>query len=110
MGQDITKYVFDIIENIKNNGNKAVINYVKQFDGIVFKDINDAKVSSKKFVSAVKNVDDEFKKALISSYKNIFNFHKKEYKNIKKSWLISDKNKTVGQIYNPGNKCRYHIH
>jgi len=109
VGPDITKYVFDIIENIKNNGNKSVIGYVKQFDGITFKNINEAKVSVKKFALAAKNVDAEFKRAISSSYKNILNFHKKEYQNIKKSWFISDKYKKVGQIYNPINSVGVYV-
>jgi len=109
MNQDITKYVFDIIENIRNNGDKAVIDYIKKFDGIIFKNIKETKVSGKIFLNATKKVDEQFKQSVIASYKNILKFHQQEFKNIKKSWFISDKNKKVGQIYNPINSVAVYV-
>ena len=109
MSQDITRYVFDIIENIKNNGDKAVIDYIKKFDGIKFKNIKETKVSATSFLNATKSVDEQFKKSAIASYKNILKFHQQELKNIKKSWFISDKYKKTGQIYNPINSVGVYV-
>ncbi|MEA5000948.1 MAG: histidinol dehydrogenase [Endomicrobiaceae bacterium] len=101
MNTDIAKAVSDIIEDVKKNGDNAVLKYIKKFDGISFASLKDAKVSVKRILSAEKNVDKKLKKAILSSYKNVKAFHQKEYLNIKKNWFFSDKSKTVGQIYNP---------
>lgn len=101
MSTDIAKAVSGIIEDVKKNGDIAVLKYLKKFDGVSFTSLEDVKVSKKQILSAQKKVDKNLKKAIISSYKNVRSFHQKEYSNIKKSWFFSDKVKTVGQIYNP---------
>ncbi|MGE4384814.1 MAG: histidinol dehydrogenase [Endomicrobiaceae bacterium] len=101
MSTDIAKAVSGIIEDVKKNGDIAVLKYLKKFDGVSFTSLKNVKVSKKQILSAQKNVDKNLKKAIVSSYKNVKSFHQKEYSNIKKSWFFSDKAKTVGQIYNP---------
>lgn len=101
MDANISKQVQSIIEDIKKNGDLSVIKYVKKFDGISFSSVKQMQVSKEQFAFADKNVDKKLKKSILSSCKNILAFHKKENSNIKKSWLLSDKIKTVGQIYNP---------
>ncbi|GAB1401386.1 histidinol dehydrogenase [Elusimicrobiota bacterium] len=116
MDTSITKQVQAIIEDIKKNGDSSVIKYVKKFDGISFSTVKQMQVTKEQFAFAGKNIDKKLKKSIISSYKNVLAFHKKEYSNIKKSWFLSDKVKTVGQIYNsiesvaiyvPGGKYSY---
>lgn len=99
MNNDIVNSVKDIISNIQSRGDGAVISYLKKFDGVSFKSAKDFKVTSKRISGAAKKVSPELKKAIKASYANVLAFHKKEYSNIKKMWFLSDKNKTVGQIY-----------
>lgn len=101
MSIDIAKAVSEIIEDVKINGDISVLKYLKKFDGVSFSSLKEVKVSKKQILSAKKSIDKSLKDAIISSYKNVETFHKKEYSNIKKSWIFSDNIKAVGQIYNP---------
>jgi len=99
MNTDIIKAVTEIIENIQTNGDSAVLNYLKKFDGVKFESAKALKVSDKQIKEAIKKVSQDLKKAIKASYTNVLAFHKKEYSNIKKEWLLTDKIKSVGQIY-----------
>jgi histidinol dehydrogenase len=99
MNTDIIKAVTEIIENIQTNGDSAVLNYLNKFDGVCFKSAKDLKVTDKQIKEASENVSPSLKKAIKASYANVLAFHKKEYSNIKKQWLLTDKIKSVGQIY-----------
>lgn len=101
MNTDIINAVTDIISNIQTKGDSAVINYLKKFDGVSFKSAKDLRVTDKQINEAVKKVSPALKKAIKASYANVLAFHKKEYSNIKKQWLITDSIKSVGQIYRP---------
>ncbi|MBO7611162.1 MAG: histidinol dehydrogenase [Elusimicrobia bacterium] len=101
MNTDIINAVTDIIKNIQTKGDSAVISYLKKFDGVTFKTAKDLKVTDKQINEAVKKVSPSLKKAIKASYANVLAFHKKEYSNIKKQWLLSDSIKSVGQIYRP---------
>ena len=101
MNTDIINAVTDIIKNIQTKGDSAVIGYLKKFDGVTFKTAKDLKVTDKQIKDAVKKVSPALKKAIKASYANVLAFHKKEYSNIKKEWLLTDKVKSVGQIYKP---------
>ncbi len=101
MNTDIINAVTDIISNIQTKGDSAVIGYLKKFDGVSFKSAKDLRVTDKQINEAVKKVSPALKKAIKASYANVLAFHKKEYSNIKKQWLITDSVKSVGQIYRP---------
>ncbi|MBR3628828.1 MAG: histidinol dehydrogenase [Elusimicrobia bacterium] len=101
MNVDIINAVTDIIKNIKTKGDSAVLDYLKKFDGVSFKSAKELKVTGKQIQDAVKNVSSDLKKAIKASYSNVLAFHKKEYSNIKKQWLLTDNIKSVGQIYRP---------
>lgn len=101
MNTDIINAVTDIIKNIQTKGDSAVIGYLKKFDGITLKSAKDFKVTDKQIKQAVKKVSPDLKKAIKASFDNVSAFHKKEYSNIKKQWFLTDKIKTVGQIYRP---------
>jgi len=101
MNTDIINAVTDIIKNIQTKGDSSIINYLKKFDGVSFKSAKDLKVTDKQIKDAVKKVRPALKEAIKASYANVLAFHKKEYSNIKKEWLLTDKVKSVGQIYKP---------
>ncbi len=101
MNTDIINAVTDIISNIQTKGDSAVIGYLKKFDGVSFKSAKYLRVTDKQINEAVKKVSPALKKAIKASYANVLAFHKKEYSNIKKQWLITDSVKSVGQIYRP---------
>ncbi|MCL2144194.1 MAG: histidinol dehydrogenase [Endomicrobia bacterium] len=99
-GKDTTTSVSNIIQDIKENGDKAVFKCLKKFDGI---DLSKEgyRVSQKAIGAAVKSVSPDLKKAIKASYANVLAFHKQENLRIKKSWKISKKGSVAGQFYNP---------
>lgn len=96
---EISSSVFNIIQDIRKNGDKAVFKYLKMFDGI---DLSKEgyKVSRKTINEASKKVSPSLKRAIKSSYTNILAFHKQENLQIKKSWEMSKNGLTAGQFYN----------
>ncbi len=62
-----------IIEDVKTNGDKALIKYAQKFDGAKLKTL---RVTDKEIAAAVKQVDDKLKKAIKTAYDNIRKFHK----------------------------------
>lgn len=96
--REINKYVSDIIEDIRKNGNKSVYKYLKRFDGI---DLSKTgyKVSEKTINEASSRVPADLKKAIKTSFSNVLAFHKYEYSQIKKSWKYKKNGMTTGQFY-----------
>lgn len=101
MDLNISQQVAVIIDDVKKNGDPAVIKYVKKFDGLSFASVKQMLVGKKQTDFASKNIETKLKNSIRASFKNIQTFHKTEYSNVKKQWFISDKVKTVGQMYNP---------
>ena len=101
MDLNISQQVAVIIDDVKKNGDSAVIKYVKKFDGLSFSSVKQMLVGKKQTDFASKNIENNLKNSILASFKNVQAFHKKEYSNVKKQWFISDKVKTVGQMYNP---------
>ncbi len=101
MDLNISQQVAVIIDDVKKNGDPAVIKYVKKFDELSFASVKQMLVGKKQTDFASKNIETKLKNSIRASFKNIQTFHKTEYSNVKKQWFISDKVKTVGQMYNP---------
>lgn len=109
---DFTKTVSDIIENVKANGDKAVFEYTKKFDG--------ASVNKDNFIVSKDEIDEAY--ALVSnrfceiirkSIANIKNFHEKQ---LRQSWFSTENGIILGQrvlpletvgLYVPGGKAAY---
>lgn len=87
---ELSETVNAIINDVKQGGDEALINYTKMFDGA---DVANFKVSELEISEAQKRVPQELKDAIQLAYKNIFTFHK--------SQLISEK--VIETM--PGVKC-----
>lgn len=108
---DVSNVVFEIIENVKQNGDKALFEYAEKFDKAK---LSSLEVSEEEIEEAFRAVDDEFIAILKEAKENIYNFHKKQVKN---SFVISDKPGIVlGQrviplarvgLYVPGGTASY---
>ncbi len=68
------KRVSDILEDIAQNGDEAVIRYTAQFDKAQFKP-SQMKVTSKEIADALKRVDKKFLKVAKTAIKNITEYH-----------------------------------
>lgn len=73
---EVNNAVSDIIEDIRKNGNQALIDYCQKFDGYQIKDESDFVVSNQEKEEALKQVDQDYirilertKNKLLSSIK-----------------------------------------
>ena len=108
---DVEGIVTDIIENVVNNGDKALFEYNKRFDGA---DISSLEVTQQEIDEAFEIVDDKFIEILKTAAENIRSFHKRQVKN---SFIISENEGVViGQkvipiekvgLYVPGGTAAY---
>jgi histidinol dehydrogenase len=95
--KDITA-VSRIIENIRKNGDAALIRYTHQFDSTAVT-ASSIQVSPQEIEAAVKNVDPAFLKALNRAARQIKTFHQKQ---LQKSWISTDREGVLlGQLINP---------
>ena len=103
--------VTEIIENVKQNGDKALFEYCLKFDKA---DLQSLEVSSEEIEEAFASVDKEFIEILKEAAENIKTFHQKQKRN---SFIINDKDGVViGQkvipiekagLYVPGGTAAY---
>ena len=109
---DIEKTVSDIIENVRNNGDKALFEYSKKFDRYELT-AETIRVSEKEIDEAVEQVKAEgFWEVLEKAARNIYDFHEKQ-KRI--SWMdMKEDGSMLGQkftaiekvgVYVPGGKA-----
>lgn len=108
---DVEAVVYEIIENVKKNGDKALFEYCKKFDKA---DLTSLLVSKEEINEAVNSVEPEFLRILKDAAENIRKFHEKQKRN---SFIINDtKGVVVGQkvipvdragLYVPGGTAAY---
>lgn len=108
---DVAKIVSDIIENVKKDGDKALLKYCEEFDKVTLSDIE---VTSAEFDEALSAVEPRFIEILKKAASNIEKFHKKQIRN---SFIINDEDGIViGQkiipidrvgLYVPGGTAAY---
>ena len=87
-----------IIEDVRKNGDGALVKYTKRFDspGLTAESIM---VTQKEMNDAAKKVDRSFVRSLNRAAKQIEQFHKLQ---LEKSWINTDRDGTVlGQLVNP---------
>ena len=107
------KIVKDVVENIKTNGDKALLDYTKQFDGFELTKENII-VTDKEIDDAINSLPKEFIRILEEAAENIRDFHEKQ-KRI--SWIDTKPDGSIlGQkftpiervgVYVPGGKAAY---
>lgn len=110
---DLEKKVEDIIDNVKMNGDKAVFEYTKAFDGFELTKDN-IRVTDAEIEEAFASLDPKFIKVIEDAAANIRKFHEKQ-KRI--SWIDTNEDGALlGQkftpieiagVYVPGGKAAY---
>lgn len=108
---NVEDIVADIIENVKQNGDSAVLSYCEKFDGVR---LSSLLVSEEEIDEAMELVEPEFIEVLKKAAANISHFHEKQVRN---SFIINDQNGVVmGQkiipvdragLYVPGGTAAY---
>lgn len=66
-----------IIDDVRANGDAALVKYGKKFDGVALK-ASEIKVTSKEINDAYKAVGDDYLKTLKTAIKNITSYHKRQ--------------------------------
>ena len=110
----VSKIVKSIIDEIRNDGDKAIISHVSKFDKWTPKTADELKIQKNLMEDAYNNLDSKLKEALELAYNRIKAYHEKQ---LPKSWLDFENNGTIlGQkvsavqkagIYVPGGKAFY---
>ena len=108
---NVEDIVSNIIENVKQNGDKAIFEYTKKFDGANLKSLQ---VTDEEIENAVKAVEPEFLRILGDASDNIRAFHSKQVRN---SFILNETDGVVtGQkiipiekagLYVPGGTAAY---
>lgn len=108
---NVEQVVTEIIENVKQNGDKALYEYCEKFDKAV---LTSLQVSEEEINEAVNSVEPKFLKILEKAAANIRKFHEKQVRN---SFIINDEDGIViGQkvipvdragLYVPGGTAAY---
>lgn len=71
----VRKIVDKILTDVKLNGLKAALKYARELDGFSSESIF---VSEQEFAEAEKNLNPKVKRAILSAYRNIYKFHKRQ--------------------------------
>lgn len=111
MKTNIEDAVADIIQNVIENKDRAVLEYCERFDGVKLESLQ---VTDAEIEEAYNSMDAQFVRILETAAENIRNFHKRQVRN---SFIISENNGVViGQkvipiekvgLYVPGGTAAY---
>lgn len=93
--EEIAKSVKSILDDIKNNGDKALLEYTKKFDRI---ELNTPFLPHKKIKEAANKVERPVLKALELAAKRIRRFHERQKE---RSWSYREQGILLGQIIKP---------
>jgi len=94
----IIEKVSRIIEDVRENGDKAVLRYTRRFDKVKLA-VKDLRVSPAEINAAYQNIDTDFVASLKSIIGNIERFHKRQ---LPRPWKIKDADGVVlGELFRP---------
>ena len=97
--------VKEILDNVKNNGDRALKEYTKKFDNV---DIDDFKVHKEEIEKAYNKIDYKVIEAIEKAHDNIKSFHEIQAKNLKE-WEIDNNGIKAGQIIRPVEKAGCYV-
>ena len=101
---DVAQIVSQIIENVKANGDTALIEYCKQFDKA---ELSSLEVTAEEIEEAFSLVEPRFLEILQQAAKNITEFHQKQ---VRTSFIINDRDGVVmGQKITPIEKVGLYV-
>ncbi|AFS78764.1 histidinol dehydrogenase HisD [Gottschalkia acidurici 9a] len=101
---EVNKSVEDIVLNVRDNKDSAVLEYTEKFDGVRLESLL---VTEKEIEEAYNDCDKELIEALEEAKQNIWDYHSKQLNN---SWIDnSKKGIMLGQVYNPIEKVGIYV-
>ncbi len=103
---EITRMVSEILENVRQNGDEAVLKYTEEFDGVALSK-DEIKVSQEEIDTACRNVDGALLATIKKAAENIREFHIKQKEN---SWFTTEKDGVIlGQLCRPLEKVGVYV-
>jgi len=93
--EDILRAVKSIVEDVRKNGDRALLKYTKRFDGISLKT---PLIPEKRIKEAARNVEKDLLRALRIAEERIRRFHERQKE---RSWSYKDNGAVLGQIIRP---------
>jgi len=100
----VEQVVSEILENVKANGDRALLEYNRRFDGA---ELSGLRVSAEEIEEALSQVSDEFMRVLETAAGNIRRFHEKQ---LRTSFIINDRDGIViGQKITPIEKVGLYV-
>lgn len=101
---DVSGIVSEIIENVKQNGDKALFEYCEKFDKA---SLTSLEVSEEEIEEAFEAVDEKFIEIIKAAAENIRGFHSKQVRN---SFIIAEKDGVItGQKVTPIEKVGLYV-
>lgn len=101
---EVNKSVEDIVLNVRDNKDKAVIEYTEKFDGVK---LDSLAVTLEEIEEAYNSCDKELLDALEEARENIWDYHSKQLNN---SWMDTSKPGSIlGQVYTPIEKVGIYV-
>ena len=114
ISKQVSEAVDSIIDDVKKNGDKALMKYCRKFDGFMIEDPKELIVTKKEILEGVSEVGKDFMRILERTKQQITDFHKHQ---VDKSWSVYKENGVMmGQIvrglenvalYVPGGTATY---
>ncbi len=105
-GQDVERIVAEIIDNVQKRGNAAVFDYTEKFDGLKLTS-KSLFVTEREIEDAYAAVDDEVKKAVSISRRNIHSFAKRS---LRKDWTSKNpEGVQVGERFTPYDRVGVYV-
>jgi histidinol dehydrogenase len=106
--------VREILENVKREGDSALISYTEKFDGLKVNNASELEIPKERLLAALDNLPTDQKNALEASAKRVMDYHQRQ---IQPSWDFTEIDGTkLGQrvlpidragLYVPGGKAAY---
>ena len=96
--QEIENTVREILKNVREQGDRALLEYTLEFDKVSLKSGN-LKVGTEEISNSYRKVDEDFVVAIKKAKKNIIDYHQRQMEN---SWMAPGENGVLmGQIVRP---------
>ena len=94
--EDVSRAVDEVIERVRRDGDKALLDYTKRFDGV---ELSSLAVTEEEIEAGWNSVDAEFRTTLAMAAENIRRFHEQQ---VHRDFVITDTPGVVmGQRYTP---------
>ena len=105
--KEVNSVVNDIIDQIKTNGDKALIEYSNKFDYLNVKSIDELVITKNELKTAFDTLETEQKQALETAAQRVTDYHKHQ---VQKDWSFTENDGTVlGQKITPLDKVGLYV-